>query len=74
MLNHLPRDNGHIRYLPCENIQIFSEKSDEREFLFEVELRAEMKLLVGVVWVHLNVLACGPFLLIIRWLIGGWLV
>jgi hypothetical protein len=53
MLNHLPGDPGLILYLPCEDIQIFSEKSDEREFLFDLKICADLKLLVqvaGVDW------------------------
>jgi hypothetical protein len=41
----------------------FLKKSDKCEFLFGVELRAEMKLLVDVVGVHRNFLVCGPLLL-----------
>jgi hypothetical protein len=58
----------------CEDIQIFLEKSNECEFLFGVELRAETKLLVDVVGVHWNFLVCGPLLLVIRRLISSGLV
>jgi hypothetical protein len=57
--------------LPCEDIQIFSEKSDEREFLFGIKLRAEMKLLVGVIGVYHNFLICSSLLLVVRWLIDN---
>jgi hypothetical protein len=50
------------------------EKSDECEFLFGVEFRAETKLLVGVIGVHRNFLVCGPLLLVICQLICGGLL
>jgi hypothetical protein len=60
--------------MSCEDIQIFLEKSDEREFLFGIKLRIETKLLVGVIGVYHNFLVCGPLLLVIRHLIGGGLI
>jgi hypothetical protein len=48
MLNHIPRDPGHIHYFPCENIKIFPEKTDEREFLFGVELWVNLELLLRI--------------------------
>jgi hypothetical protein len=74
VLNHLSRDLGHIRYLSCEDIKIFPEKSDEHEFLFRIQLRTDTKLLVGVVGVHRNLLICGSLFILGRQLIGGWLV
>jgi hypothetical protein len=56
MLNHLPRDPGNIRYLPCKDIKIVPEKSDECEFLFGIEVVANPELLVRVVGVHCNLL------------------
>jgi hypothetical protein len=53
--------------------QDFPEKSDEHEFLFRIQLRTDMKLLVGVVGVHRNLLICGPLFIFGRQLIGGWL-
>jgi hypothetical protein len=32
VLNHLPRDPRHIQNLPCKDIKIVLEKSDESEF------------------------------------------
>jgi hypothetical protein len=58
--------------MSCEDIQIFPEKSDEREFLFVIELCAETKLLVDVNEVHRNFLVCG-LLLVIRGMIRGGL-
>src|SRR5581483_1622353 len=37
VLNHLPRDPGHVGWLPCKNVDICPEESDELEFLFGVE-------------------------------------
>jgi hypothetical protein len=56
VLNHLSRDPEHIRYLPCKDIKIVPEKSDECEFLFMVEVVADLELLVWVVGVHRNLL------------------
>jgi hypothetical protein len=56
VLNHLSRDPEHIRYLPCKDIKIVPEKSDECEFLFMVEVVADLELLVWVVGVHCNLL------------------
>jgi hypothetical protein len=38
MLNHLPRDPRHLRWLPSKHIDISSEEGDEREFLFAVQI------------------------------------
>jgi hypothetical protein len=62
MLNHLPRDPGHIRYLPCKDNEIVPEKSDEHEFLFGTQAFADPVLLVCVVWVNRNFLVVDPFL------------
>ena len=37
VLDHLPRDPGHVGRLPCKHVRIFPEEGDEREFLFGVE-------------------------------------
>jgi hypothetical protein len=50
------------------------EKSDEREFIFAIQLHAEMKLLIGVIGVYRNFLVCGPLLLVVCRLIDGVLV
>ena len=34
MLNHFPRDPGHVGRLPCKNIDVCPEEGDECEFLF----------------------------------------
>jgi hypothetical protein len=33
MLNQLPRDSRHVSKLPCEDVPIFLDEFDEREFL-----------------------------------------
>jgi hypothetical protein len=38
MLNHLPRDPRHLRWLPGKHIDISPEVGDEREFLFIVQI------------------------------------
>jgi hypothetical protein len=36
VLNHLPRDPRHLRWLPGKHVNVSPEKGDEREFLFDV--------------------------------------
>jgi hypothetical protein len=38
MLNHLPRDPRHLRWLPDKHIDISPEEGDECEFLFAVQI------------------------------------
>jgi hypothetical protein len=47
VLNLLPRDPMNIQYLPCKDIKIVPEKSDESKFLFWVEDVTDSELLVG---------------------------
>jgi hypothetical protein len=42
MLNHLPRDPRHLRWLPGKHIDISLEEGDEREFLFAVQITRDM--------------------------------
>jgi hypothetical protein len=42
MLNHLPRDPRHLRWLPGKHIDISLEEGDEREFLFVVQITRDM--------------------------------
>jgi hypothetical protein len=58
--------------LPCEDIQIFSEKNDEREFLFGLKACADSELLVWVAGVNWDFFII--ILLQIHQLIGGLLV
>jgi hypothetical protein len=73
VLNHLLRVLGHIWYLPCEDIDIFPEKGDKREFLFGFKLCAEMKLLISVIGVYRYFLVSAPFFLLSTgWWVMGW--
>jgi hypothetical protein len=42
MLNHLPRDPRHLRWLSGKHIDISLEEGDEREFLFVVQITRDM--------------------------------
>jgi hypothetical protein len=42
MLNPLPRDPRHLRWLPGKHIDISPEEGDEREFLFAVQITRDM--------------------------------
>jgi hypothetical protein len=61
----------------AKNIQIFSEESDEHEFLFGVEHGADLELLVWIIGVcqdFLAILICHcSLLLVVRLLINGQL-
>src|SRR5438105_8700725 len=48
VLNHLPRDPGHVRWLPCKHISVCPEEGDEHEFLFGVERPTYLHGLGGV--------------------------
>src|SRR6266542_2571754 len=37
VLDHLPRDPGHVGRLPCKYVRVCPEEGDEHEFLFGVE-------------------------------------
>jgi hypothetical protein len=37
MLNQFPRNSRHVSRLPCEDVPIFLEEFDEREFLFGIQ-------------------------------------
>jgi hypothetical protein len=60
--------------LPCEDIQIFPEKSDEREFLIGPKACADPELLVWVGRIDWDFLIIGLLLLPVRLLIDGMLV
>jgi hypothetical protein len=38
VLNHLPRDPRHLRWLPGKHIDISPEEGDKREFIFAVQI------------------------------------
>ena len=40
VLDHLPRDPGHIGRLPCKHIDVSPEEGDERAFLFVTQITA----------------------------------
>jgi hypothetical protein len=40
MLNQFPRNSWHVSRFPCEDVPIFLEAFDEREFLFEIQIIA----------------------------------
>jgi hypothetical protein len=48
VLNHLPGDPKHLRRLPCEHVGICLEESDEREFLFLVQITRNASGLGGI--------------------------
>jgi hypothetical protein len=49
VLGDIPRYAQHVRWTPRKIFGICAEKVDEHDFLFGVELRADLDLLVGVV-------------------------
>jgi hypothetical protein len=42
MLNQFPRDSWHVSRLPCEDVPIFLDEFDEREFLFGIQTIAHV--------------------------------
>jgi hypothetical protein len=42
VLNHLPWDSRHLRWLPGKHIDISPEEGDERGFLFAVQITRDM--------------------------------
>ena len=38
VLDHLPRDPRHLRWFPCEHVDICLEEGDEHEFLFFLQI------------------------------------
>jgi hypothetical protein len=38
VLNHLPRDPRHLRWLPSKHVDVIPEEGDEREFLLAVQI------------------------------------
>ena len=47
VLNHLPRDPGHVGWLPDKDVDISPEEGDEREFLFIPQTRTDASGLGG---------------------------
>ena len=81
VLDHLPRDPGHVGWLPCKHISVCPEEGDEHEFLFGVKRSAHLHGL-GRVGIQENPLdwasvagrnpgsRLGELPLIARWLVG----
>jgi hypothetical protein len=42
MLYQLPRNSQHVSRLPCEDVPIFLEEFDKREFLFGIQIIPHM--------------------------------
>jgi hypothetical protein len=57
--------------IPCEDIKIFLEKSDECEFLFGVKTYADAKLLVQVIEANWDFFVYNVLVLVVPLLIGG---
>src|SRR5207244_889233 len=81
MLDHLPRDPRHVRWLPCKHISVCPEEGDEHEFLFGVKRPAHLHgpCRVGIQenlldWASTAGHSPGPRLgelpLLVRWLVG----
>ena len=52
MLDHLPRDPGHVGRLPCKHVGVSQEEGDERTFLFAIQVTADADDLGGAVAHH----------------------
>jgi hypothetical protein len=48
VLNQFPRNSRHVSRLPCEDVPIFLEEFDEREFLFVVQVISHVSNLGGL--------------------------
>jgi hypothetical protein len=48
VLDHLPGDPRHLRWLPCEHVGICLEDGDEREFLFLLQITRNASGLGGI--------------------------
>jgi hypothetical protein len=57
VLNQFPRNSWHVNRLPCEDVPIFLEEFDEREFLFGIQIMAYMSNLERFLCVQQNRLA-----------------
>jgi hypothetical protein len=49
MLHQLPRNSSHVTKYPCEDVSIFLEEFDEREFLFRIQTIPHMSNLRGLI-------------------------
>jgi hypothetical protein len=57
LLNKFPRNSRHVTRLPCEDVPIFLEEFDEREFLFGVQIGAYVSKLGRLLGGQLDCLA-----------------
>jgi hypothetical protein len=57
MLYQFPRNSRHVDRLPCEDVPIFLEEFDEREFLFRIQIIPHMSDLGGLIRGEWNGLA-----------------
>ena len=48
VLNHLPRDPGHVGWPPCKHVGVSPEEGDECAFLFAAQVTANLDDLGGV--------------------------
>jgi hypothetical protein len=48
IVNQFPRNSRHVSRLPCEDVPIFLEEDDEREFLFGVQVISHASNLRGL--------------------------
>jgi hypothetical protein len=48
VLDHLPRDLRHLRWFPCEYVDICLEEGDERDFLFLLQIARDASGLGGI--------------------------
>ena len=55
VLDHLPRDPGHIGWLPCKHVDVSLEEGDERTFLFVAQVTSDSDDL-GRVFAHHDLL------------------
>ena len=70
MLDQVPEDTGNVCGFPCENAYVVPQKSDDRVFLFGVQVGSDESYLLGVainqsdflVFLGLDVLSCGLLL------------
>jgi hypothetical protein len=68
VLNHLPRDPRHLRWLSSKHVHISPEEGDEREFLFAVQIPRDTG---GLCSIHLDLNSLHGDILFARGLHAG---
>jgi hypothetical protein len=62
VLDHLPRDPEHLRWLPCKHIRVSPEEGNKHEFLFSVQITQDTGSLSSIGsnlnGLHEDVLSC----------------